>query len=150
MAKAFYELGIEVDWIFSGRKTDQLFDMQPFGDYRVFSGLTFAIDNGSIPYFKTAFQNNLFNFFRDVCSIDFSGYDHIFNDFEPITAWAAKLRRAKTIGIPIRWPFRKKTIAGKNWIAHSLLKNFARVHTHRKALESFWSTPVTAFHRLAA
>ena len=130
MAKAFKQLGVEVDWVFSGRAKENLFDMEPFGDFRVFSGLTFAIANGSIQYVKTAFKNNIFKFIRDLFNFNFNDYDLVINDFEPITAWAAKYRGVKTIGISHQMAFQKNIpIAGKNFIAKAVLKNFAPVTT---------------------
>ena len=41
MAKAFKQRNVEVDYLFSGRPADQYFDMDVFGDYRVFEGVTF-------------------------------------------------------------------------------------------------------------
>ena len=61
-------------------------------------------------------------------SIDFRGYDIVINDFEPITAWAAKLKKVKTIGISHQMSFKKEIpISGKDFIANSVLKNFAPV-----------------------
>ena len=34
MAPALRNAGIEVDYLFSGRPADQLFNMEPFGDYQ--------------------------------------------------------------------------------------------------------------------
>ncbi|WP_444994833.1 MJ1255/VC2487 family glycosyltransferase [Aliikangiella sp. IMCC44359] len=128
MAKAFKELNIQADWVFSGRAKDELFDMEAFGQFRVFPGLTFVIKNGSINYLKTAFKNNLFKFVRDIFSFDFTGYDLVLNDFEPITAWAAKLRGIKNIGISHQMAFRSKIpTAGKNLIAQTVLKYFSPV-----------------------
>lgn len=128
MAEAFKQLNIEVDWIFSGRPKEELFDMQPFADYKAFSGLTFAIKNGSIQYVKTAFKNNLFKFIRDLFRVDFDGYDLVINDFEPITAWAAKIKGIKTTGLSHQMSFQKEIpTAGGNFIARFVLKHFAPV-----------------------
>lgn len=129
MAQAFQSLGVEVDWIFSGRAREALFDMQAFGNFQVFSGLTFAIKNGSIQYVKTAFKNNLFKFVRDLLSIDFNGYDLVINDFEPVTAWAARIRGIKTTGLSHQMSFQKPIpTAGGNFIAQLVLKHFAPVN----------------------
>ena len=128
MAQAFKQLNIEVDWIFSGRPKEELFDMEIFGDYRSYAGLTFVIKNGRINNLATVFKNNIFRFFRDMRSIDFTGYDIVINDFEPITAWAAKLKKVKTIGISHQMSFKKNIpISGKDFIANLVLKNFAPV-----------------------
>ena len=93
MCEALKKAGVEVDWMFSGRELDQYFDMECFGDFQRFKGLTFAIEKGQISYIKTAFKNNLWQFYKDVNALDLSGYDLVINDFEPISAWAAKKQK---------------------------------------------------------
>lgn len=128
MAEAFKTLNIEVDWVFSGRPKEELFDMEVFGNFKAYSGLTFAIDNGKIQYVKTIFKNNIFKFLRDLFGFRFDDYDLVINDFEPITAWAAKLRKVKTIGISHQMSFLKDIpLAGENFLAKLVLKNFAPV-----------------------
>ncbi|MCW8997507.1 MAG: hypothetical protein OQK04_02165, partial [Kangiellaceae bacterium] len=128
MAQAFKQLEIEVDWIFSGRSEEELFDMEIFENYRSYPGLTFAIKNGRISNLATLFKNNILRFIRDMRSIEFNGYDIVINDFEPITAWAARLQKVKTTGISHQMSFKKRIpISGKNFIANLVLKNFAPV-----------------------
>lgn len=129
MAKALKSLDVEVDWVFTGRRKEDLFDMQDFGDFRVFSGLTYAIKNGKIQYIQTAFKNNLYQFFRDVFNFDFTGYDLVINDFEPVIAWAAKRAKVKTIGLSHQMAFQKNIpMAGENFLAKLVLKHFAPVN----------------------
>ncbi len=52
MAKAFKDRGVDVDYIFSGRPADQFFDMDIFGDYRCFEGLTFKTSQGQVKNLK--------------------------------------------------------------------------------------------------
>jgi uncharacterized protein (TIGR00661 family) len=63
MAKAFKEKGIEVDWVFSGREKSGFFDMEIFGDYQVYRGMTFVTEHGKINFIKTAMQTNIGQFF---------------------------------------------------------------------------------------
>ncbi len=79
-----------VDYFFSGRNKHAYFDMTPFGDYESGRGLTFVTQNGRIDYRKTITQNNLFNLVNEIKTLMVKDYDLIINDFEPITAWAAK------------------------------------------------------------
>lgn len=128
MAKAFKSLDIEVDWVFSGRPASELFDMQIFGNFRSYRGLTFVINEGTINYYKTFIKNNLIQFIKDIFTQDLQGYDLIINDFEPITAWAAKIKKVKSYGISHQMAFRSPIpLAGKNMIAQSVLKYFAPV-----------------------
>ncbi|TQV86858.1 MJ1255/VC2487 family glycosyltransferase [Aliikangiella coralliicola] len=147
MAKAFKKLNIDVDWIFTGRPKEDLFDMEPFGDFQVYRGMTFAIKNGTIDYIATIFKNNIFHFLRDVFRVRFDDYDLVINDFEPVTAWAAKLRKVETVGISHQMAFSKQVpIAGKNFIANLVLKNFApssqRIGLHWNDFEESLLPPI--------
>lgn len=42
MAPALKQAGVDVDYLFSGRPADELFDMELFGDYQTRRGLTFT------------------------------------------------------------------------------------------------------------
>lgn len=99
MARALAKAGAEVDWVFSGRAPKDFFDMEPFGDYRLFKGLTFAIKNSRVRYGSTLLRSDLNALRRDVRSLDVDGYDLIINDFEPISAWAARLAKKEVIGL---------------------------------------------------
>lgn len=99
MAKALAKTDAKVDWIFSGRAREDFFDMDIFGDYQAYRGLTFAIKSGRVLYFKTALTSNFWQFYQDVKSVNVEDYDLIINDFEPVSAWAAKRAGKKVIGI---------------------------------------------------
>lgn len=99
MAKALAEAGAQVDWVFSGRERDKFFDMEVFGDFKAFRGLTFATQSGKVLYLKTAFSSNLAQLYKDVRNLNVEGYDFIINDFEPVSAWAAKRAGKKIIGL---------------------------------------------------
>ncbi|MGB5324161.1 MAG: MJ1255/VC2487 family glycosyltransferase [Pseudomonadales bacterium] len=126
MAKHFTKLGVEVDYLFSGRAADKYFDMEPFGDYQVKKGLTFHSKNGEVSYLRTALVNNLWRFFRDVASLELQAYELVISDFEPVTAWAAKLSRKPVLGIGHQYAFGKQTpVAGANPIARIVMRLFA-------------------------
>ena len=99
MSAAFSTRGIDVDYVFSGRDPEQLFDMDMFGDYRCFNGLTFVTEAGSVKPLATVKKNSLRQLYRDICAIDLSAYDLVITDFEPITAWAAKRQKKMSIAI---------------------------------------------------
>ena len=99
MAKALADAGAQVDWVFSGRERDKYFDMEAFGNYQTYRGLTFATQSGKVLYLKTALTSNLTQLYQDIKKIHVDNYDFIINDFEPVSAWAAKLAGKKVIGI---------------------------------------------------
>ena len=58
-----------------------------------FKGFTFIINkNGRVSYLKSLFGNNLFRFIIDLFRLDVNQYDLIISDFEPISAWASKIK----------------------------------------------------------
>lgn len=52
---------------------------------------------GGVSYKKTFLENNFFNAFQTINEIELSKYDLIINDYEPLTAWACKLRNLKML-----------------------------------------------------
>jgi len=128
MARYLKEKNADVTYLFSGRDKDKLFGMDIFGDYQHRRGLTFAIENGHINQFKTVTQNNMFVFLHDINNLSLDEYDLIITDFEPITAWAAKLQNKPSIGIGHQYSFGADTpIASHHYIGKQILKYFAPV-----------------------
>ncbi len=126
MAKCFSDKAVEVDYVFSGRPAEQYFDMEPFGEYRSFRGLTFASSNGRLSYTRTALSNNILRFANDVRALDTEPYDLILTDFEPLTAWAGKLRRRTVIGIGHQYAFGHAIPrAGDNFLSNLTMRLFA-------------------------
>lgn len=99
MATAFAQRGADVRYLFSGRESSQLFEMQEFGDYLQRTGLTFANEAGRIRYRKTLIANHYFRFLRDVRALNVEDYDVILSDFEPVTAWAGRLRDKTVVSL---------------------------------------------------
>lgn len=126
MAPLLRRAGADVTFMFTGRPWEKLFDMEVFGDFEWRSGLTFRTETGHVDYVKTAFHNNLLRFAQDVRRLDLSGYDLVITDFEPVTAWAARVRRVRTIGIGHQYAF-EYTIprAGDDFLARTIMKHFA-------------------------
>ncbi|WP_052074747.1 MJ1255/VC2487 family glycosyltransferase [Shewanella mangrovi] len=126
MARALAEHNVEVDYLFSGRAADKYFDMEPFGDYRVLPGLSFATRKGRVNVAATVKENSLLRLWRDIRRIDVTDYDLVLNDFEPITAWAARRQGVQCISIShqaaLRYPVPK---VGNSWFNDWLLENFA-------------------------
>lgn len=106
MAKALADQGLDVDYLFSGRPADQFFDMEPFGDYRLRLGFSLDIRDGRLRTLGTLRQTAPRQFVREVRELDLAPYDLVITDFEPITAWAARLRRKPSVGIGHQYAFR--------------------------------------------
>ncbi|MFT2092315.1 MJ1255/VC2487 family glycosyltransferase [Paraglaciecola sp. 2405UD69-4] len=100
MAKAFNKrTDVEVDFVFSGREHSKYFDMEVFGQYQTLQGLSFVTHNGAINHWKTLKAAKIKQFFHDIKHLDVSHYDLVLNDFEPVTAWAAKNKNIPSISI---------------------------------------------------
>ena len=70
-------------------------------------------------------------------SLDLSPYDLVITDFEPITAWAAKLRNKPCMGIGHQYAFGSATpLGGDSFISRLILKNFAPA---TKSIGLHWS-----------
>lgn len=136
MAKAFKDRGIDVDYVFSGRPADQFFDMDIFGDFRTFEGVTFKTAHGQVKNFETMQQAHLLKMYNDIQQLDVSEYDLILNDFEPITAWAGRLakqdKKIPVINISHQASFIHNKVPVKNmgWLDKKLVKYFAPADIH--------------------
>lgn len=87
----------EVDVLLSGIQAD----IEPGFPvkYRV-KGQSFIFGKrGGIDCWLTLKKSNIGRFIREVTSIPVGKYDVVINDFEPVTAWACKLRRKMCIGL---------------------------------------------------
>ncbi|MGD8884412.1 MAG: glycosyltransferase family protein, partial [Gammaproteobacteria bacterium] len=122
--------GITVDYVFSGRPPDQYFNMEPFGCYRAFRGLTFATRKGQVKYLKTAVANNAWQLIRDIKSLSLDDYELVITDFEPVTAWAAMRQHKKCLGIGHQYAFDYDIpLEGSNWISRLIMRQFAPATT---------------------
>ena len=106
-------------------------------------------DNGGINLWKTVRKSQLHKYIRDVLSIDLRQYDLIFNDFEPITAWAARHRDIPVIGISHQASFLSASTprpSKKNRMGEWVLRNFApcdrAIGFHFEKYDDFIETPI--------
>jgi uncharacterized protein (TIGR00661 family) len=130
MASALKKHDADIDWVFSGRPREDYFDMEVFGDFRVFRGLTFVIDGGRVCYSRTVFKNNVWQLYRDSRSLNVEDYDLVINDFEPVSAWAAKRAGKRSIGISHQNAFLHKIPKqGNNPGVGWFMRNFAPTQT---------------------
>ncbi len=127
LQKALAAYPIAIDFLFSGRPADKLFEMSAFGDYQWRQGLTFVSVSGQVCWRQTWREANLCQFWQDVRQLDTRSYDLVLTDFEPITAWAAKLQNTPVIGI------------GHQYACHSLPKPVGMPFWQRQLLK--WYAP---------
>lgn len=85
----------DVDILISGK--NNIIDSKLDITYN-FKGFTFYINkNGKVSYLKSLFRNNLVRFFYDLFRFNIKKYDLIISDFEPISAWASKIKRKPSL-----------------------------------------------------
>ena len=87
----------ETDVLVSGTQADL---KVPFKiDYQ-FSGLSFIIGkNGGVDLWRTIWEIPIRQFLKDIRNLPVKKYDLIINDFEPVSAWACRLRHKECIGL---------------------------------------------------
>ena len=121
---------VEIDFVFSGRPEKDFFDMQGYGNYRVFRGLTLIYNRGRLEIMKTLLANNLFTFIGDVISLNTTNYDLVISDFEPITAWSARLKGKPCVGLSHQCAFEHDVPKAQGyWGSKLIMKIFAPAKT---------------------
>lgn len=105
--------------------------------------------NGGIDYWKTLKQVKLFRFLKDMRSIPLTEYDLIINDFEPLSAWACKLKNKNCIALSHQASFLSKNTPrpkNKSFLMEQILKYYAPTTTqvgfHFDRYDKFIYTPV--------
>lgn len=125
MSRHLASAGVETQYLFSGRRRDQYFDMQPFGDWWDRGGLSFITERGRVRPLQTLLGNNIWHLCRDICQLDLGRYDLVISDFEPITAWAARRLGIPCITLGHQYAFDHPIpIEGDSWMSRGIMKYF--------------------------
>jgi uncharacterized protein (TIGR00661 family) len=121
------KLGATIDWVMSGRHPDDYFDMDEFEDYRTFQGLTFCVQQGRVQMFDTLRKLKFKQSLSDILQLNTKEYDLVISDYEPITAWAAKIQKTPSLGLAHQYSFLHPSVPRINhhWVGNALLKHFA-------------------------
>lgn len=113
-------------------------------------GLSFAYNNrGGISYQNSLKGNISLSFFKEVRNFPIGNYDLIINDFEPISAWAAKLKKVPCLSMSHQAAFmsekaprpEKKEILGEGILRHYAPAEKA-IGFHFERYDNFIETPV--------
>ena len=87
----------EVDVMMSGN--DNEVDVGMPVKYKL-NGLGFVFGkHGGINYRETLLQAHTFKFLKEVKDLPVKDYDAVINDFEPVSAWASKMRNVPIVGM---------------------------------------------------
>lgn len=137
----------DVDILISGIQGDIRIPFEV--KYKLY-GLSFMFGKkGGVDFWKTLIKLRLFRFLRDIRQLPVRDYDLILNDFEPVSAWACRLKGKICTGIShqsaVLHPLAARPLKN-NFIARMILKNYAPVFRsygfHFKALDFSNFTPV--------
>lgn len=102
------ERGHQVDVLLSGPRADPAWAARIGAPVSIRPGLTFAATGGQIRYLQTVVEARPLAFLRDIFRNTNSVPDLVVTDYEPITAWMARRRRLRSVGIghlyAFAWP----------------------------------------------
>ena len=137
----------DLDLLISGTQADVTLS-QPI-KYQ-FHGFSYIFGKkGGIDFWATFKAMNLFRFWKDMYAIPLKSYDIIINDFEPLTAWACKIRKVKSISLSHQSAFlspKTPRPLQRDKIAEVILKHYApttyHIGFHFKPYDDFIYTPV--------
>lgn len=131
LVPALRKTSIELDFVLSGRAREDYFNMELFGDFASYDGLSLVTERGRLKAWETVTQNSIRQFMHDCSSLDVGQYDLIISDFEPLSAWAARRHRVPTVGISHQCAFNYAVpkVRG-HWNSSLIMKVFAPTATH--------------------
>lgn len=123
---ALQKKDVEIDFVFSGRKREDFFDMNDFGDYKIFQGLTFSLKRGKVQVLKTLLSNNFIRLLLDILRLKVTNYDLVISDFEPVTAWSARFRGKHCISLSHQCAFHYEVPKAPGyWLSRYVMRIFA-------------------------
>lgn len=140
------EMG-ETDVLVSGIQGDiQL----PFKVKYRYYGLSFIIGKkGGVDKVQTLKKLKLVKFYNDINRCPVENYDVVISDFEPVSAWACRLKGKKCIGLSHQNAVLHPAVPkpdGNDWLGEWILQNYAPVNQkygfHFKKLDNNNFTPV--------
>ena len=116
----------DTDVLVSGTQADLKVPFQI--DYQ-FSGLSFILGKtGGVDIWETAKKMPIVQFIKDIRNLPVEKYDLVISDFEPVSAWACRLRNKECIGLShqnaVLHPSAPKP-EFKEWIGKLILKHYA-------------------------
>lgn len=118
----------ELDILISGTEADVKL---PYPVKYKFKGLSFVFGkNGGIDLLATYKKSNLRKLYTEIKSLPIEEYDIVINDFEPVSAWACRMKHKPCIGLSHQVAvINKKSPKQKNGDAfgRAILKNYAPV-----------------------
>ncbi len=137
----------QVDVLMSGTQSDLKL---PFKINYQLKGLSFIFGkSGGVDMWNTYLQMNSLRLLREIKSLPIEKYDLIISDFEPVSAWAAKLAKKPSIGFsnqaatlhPLAPKPKSKDVVGRMVLEHYAPTTF-NYGFHFKSLDRNVFTPI--------
>lgn len=126
LISALKEAGAEVDIITSGNNSQVSI---PFPILRHYEGLTMYTDgNGSVDWYTTLKNAEVTQFVKDIRT-DVSSYDVVVSDFEPISAWAARKGKVRSVGFGNQYAIVLDKIlkpSKRDYLSETFIRRFAK------------------------
>lgn len=137
----------ELDLLISGTQADVSLS-QPI-KYNL-HGFSFIFGTrGGINYWKTFKQIRLKSLYTGINHFPLDNYDLIINDFEPITAWAARLKKKPIVSLSHQcsfWSDKTPRPANTEKFGELILRNYAycehKMGFHFEAYDDYINTPI--------
>jgi uncharacterized protein (TIGR00661 family) len=137
----------DVDILISGTQVDVSLPQEI--KYK-FKGAGFVFGkSGGVDYWETFKSLHLIDLVRDIYKLDLNPYDIIINDFEPVSAWAAKIKKKQVIALSHQASFLSKKTPRPNFndaFAEGILKHYApstkQIAFHFEKYDEFINTPI--------
>jgi uncharacterized protein (TIGR00661 family) len=141
--RALRARGHEVQVLLSGPRPDPLW-LERIGEpLHTRPGLTFSVVAGEIRYLRTVLQAKPLRFVRDVLGLRREPWDLVVTDYEPVTAWHARLTGQRSVGIGHLYAFMYDVpMARGNLANRTVLRQFAPVHTAVGSHYAHFGAPV--------
>lgn len=137
----------DLDLLVSGTQSDV--NLPYFIKYKK-KGISYTFGKkGGIDYWDTFKRFRPFDFVKDIYNFPVEDYDLIINDFEPITAWACKIKKKKCVAFSHQAAFLSKNTPRADDVdkfAEYLFKHYApstsAIGLHFEPYDSFIRTPI--------
>lgn len=105
--------------------------------------------NGGVDYWKSIKGLSPFTFLKDLLSLPISKYDLVINDFEPISAWAAKRKKIPVIALShqcsflsMQTPRPAETDAFTEFLFRKYAPSDYQIGFHFQPYDTFIQTPI--------
>ncbi len=143
LVRKLKEDGHDVEVIISGRKEEELREVEVFEPYRVMKGMTLVTYKGKMDYVDTMLQLDLVRLMMDIVTLDTKGTELIITDFDPITSMVARTRNIPSVGFGHQYAFKYDIPMGRGtFFEKQILLNFAPARYNAGLHWSHFNQPI--------